>query len=119
LNLPALPCRDPLRHFMTFYFRDHVEVLGFAHDTERLSAAELYVLSEASRRMERHYGRGVSWRIHVDDWPELVRLVELSATAPMQAIFSAWVNWSAGDLPCLQIQTYPLPDHGRVEGADV
>jgi len=119
VNLPRLPYRGALGYFMACHDRDFVDVYAKRKDAERLSAAELYIFNEASQFTTNASQDVASWRIPIADWPELVRVLDLCGTDPMQAIFDAWIRWDAdpwGRIPCFSTL---MPDHGRVEGADV
>lgn len=93
----------PLTHPWTLAFVAHSEDRVIVHLSattwECLTLAEDYVLDSAAFDAKLTNGGGVAYYIRPERWKPCCERVALAQVDPGQAIFDAWLEWTAGDAP--------------------
>lgn len=88
-----MPSHVPFDDAAYRFQEGHSVTLYLAHDAGRmLSASEGYILTTSCSWLEIDNDEEV-YKFDPERWPEVVRLLVLSETDTLLAVFEAWVQW--------------------------
>lgn len=99
------PFDDAAYHFVAGH---SVTIMMTEAEHKRLSAAELYILETAAASEGRECLE-ITYEFDPVQWPEVVRLLVLTETDKMQAIFECWIQFDdSNDPPSAAKNVEPL-----------
>lgn len=99
MNETQLPLTHPWTLAFVAHSEDRVIVHLSARTWECLTLAQDYVLDSAAFDAKLTNGGGVAYYIRPERWIACCQKVALAQQDPGQAIFDAWLEWTAGDAP--------------------